>query len=499
MNTFHSPNFSSRVQELMQQHHVPGISIALIHDDKVASAGYGHASLDPPTACTADTLFDIASSSKSLTAASVALLIDDGERYPEVQWDALMSSLLPDDFVMSSEEYTGGVTVEDILSHRSGLPGHDDSYMGIRAAQPDDARSITRNLRNLPVAAPIRSKYMYCNMMYTVATHLVESKSGERFPDYLEHHFFQPLEMNSTNLQPSRACHKGLGDRLAMGHSWDDETSTYRSFPATDCPEGQGAGSIITSANDYIKWVKAMLYKEGPITEAMYSGVTKPRTIQDPDGKNMEPFSSPILYAAGWEVFYYRGYAVIGHDGSVPGFGSRHFFLPEFNFGAVVLGNSDSAALVTSIIARELIDELLGVPATERPDWNETISRNAEENPDEEEEFRQQLCPGIQQAEPQTLSLAAYTGEYSHPGYHTLKVEVTEEELFIDAMDRSFGFTMTFDHVCQQTKFIAHLHDPLGGEDIPLKVEFKLEGDKAVRMGVHFEVDLEDYIWFDKV
>jgi CubicO group peptidase (beta-lactamase class C family) len=122
MDLFRSPKFPFHVEELLKQHHVPGLAIAIVQNETIASAGYGKASLDPPRPCTADTLFDIASASKSLTAGSVGLLVNDDEKYPEVQYQATMSSLLPDDFVMSREEYTKGVTVEDILSHRTGMP-----------------------------------------------------------------------------------------------------------------------------------------------------------------------------------------------------------------------------------------------------------------------------------------------------------------------------------------------------------------------------------------
>jgi CubicO group peptidase (beta-lactamase class C family) len=122
MDLFKSLEFQVHVEELIKQHHVPGLAIALVQDGTTASAGYGKASLNPPKPCTADTLFDIASSSKSLTAASVALLVDDNENYPEVLWEAPMSSLLPEDFVMPGNGYTEGVTVEDVLSHRTGMP-----------------------------------------------------------------------------------------------------------------------------------------------------------------------------------------------------------------------------------------------------------------------------------------------------------------------------------------------------------------------------------------
>ena len=95
---------------------------AIVRDQEIASAGFGYATIEPQVPCAADTLFDIASSSKSLTAASVGLLVQNDEEYGEVQWNSKMSSLLPEDFVMSEESYTKDVTVEDILSHRSGLP-----------------------------------------------------------------------------------------------------------------------------------------------------------------------------------------------------------------------------------------------------------------------------------------------------------------------------------------------------------------------------------------
>ena len=112
--------FTSLVTDLLEQHHIPGLSVAVVHNNEIASMGYGLASVEDSTTCTGDTLFDIASSSKSLTAASVALLVDD-RKHPKVQYDALMSDLLPDDFVMSEKTYTDGVTVEDVLSHRTGM------------------------------------------------------------------------------------------------------------------------------------------------------------------------------------------------------------------------------------------------------------------------------------------------------------------------------------------------------------------------------------------
>lgn len=120
MDHFKSDQFATRVQNLMKQWHVPGLSIAISHNEQDGSRAFGFADLESRTAFQPDTLIDVASSSKSFTAASVANLIEN-EEYPAIQWDAVMSKVLPG-FVMSERVYTDNVTIEDILCHRSGLP-----------------------------------------------------------------------------------------------------------------------------------------------------------------------------------------------------------------------------------------------------------------------------------------------------------------------------------------------------------------------------------------
>ncbi|OAQ57808.1 beta-lactamase domain-containing protein [Pochonia chlamydosporia 170] len=125
MDLFHSPKFVSHVESLLDKFHCPGASIAIVQNHTIASAGYGLVHLHPPELMTPDTLFDVASASKSLTAASVALLVGDDQKYLNVTYETTMSSLLPDDFVMSEASYTEQVTIEDVLSHRTGVAPSD--------------------------------------------------------------------------------------------------------------------------------------------------------------------------------------------------------------------------------------------------------------------------------------------------------------------------------------------------------------------------------------
>ena len=121
MDLIRSQRFTRHIEDLLQEHRVPGLAIAIVQDGESASAGLGLSCLDPPKPCTPDTLFDIGSSSKSLTAASVALLVENNDNHPDIQWDAPVSTVLPEDFIFSHDRYTKEVTIEDILSHRSGI------------------------------------------------------------------------------------------------------------------------------------------------------------------------------------------------------------------------------------------------------------------------------------------------------------------------------------------------------------------------------------------
>lgn len=335
--------------------------------------------------------------------------------------------------------------------------------------------------------------------MYTVAAYLVEKSSGMPFAEFLQNHFFAPLGMDSSHLQPDAAIAAGLGDRIAMPYIWHDD-GKYMPIPLTQGEEDEGAGSIFTSADDYIKYVKAMMNQEGPISKDVYRGIIKPRIFVNPnaDIDDLDPRTSWIAYAAGWETCYYRGYKIIMHDGLSNGFGSSHFFLPELKFGAVILGNSEGAEHLVNVVQKELIDEVMKVPETERPDWV-ALEDDAASDGDEQADPRKRLFPDLGDTQAQRIPLGTYTGEYWNAGYRGMTVEIKDGQLFVDASDRSMGFYLTFEHICDQTMYIAHLSDYFVGGDDECAAEFWFEGDKVVKMGIKLEEELNGLIWFDKL
>lgn len=379
------------------------------------------------------------------------------------------------------------------------------SYFGPNAKKPDTAKSVTRNLRNLGIAGPIRMEYRYCNIMYTVASYLIESLTKNSFTQFLETSIFGPLGMNSTSLQPSSARKKGLADRFAVGYEWDEDTGKFNSVEMPEGPESQGAGFIVTSANDFVKWVRALMNQQGPITPDLYKSLVRQRTIVAPDGDELLPFTSPEIYSVGLSTVYYRGHAIVSHDGNDAGYGSYHFWLPSFKFGGVVLGNSGSTFGTASILVNELIDEVLKVPKDQRVDWEKVITERNEkgDEPDEDPiaEIRKEFNPDLKENQPQTRPLKDYVGVYHNKGYGDVTFQIKDDHLFVDATDRSYNFYLNLTHICDQTKYAAHVigGKATGSEDGGyIKAEFEFKNGKAAQVGLDFEQDLGENIVFTK-
>ncbi|GBF65025.1 hypothetical protein TMEN_7742 [Trichophyton mentagrophytes] len=391
--------------------------------------------------------------------------------------------------------------------------------MGPNAAQPDDARSVTRSLQHLVAVAPNRSEYLYCNLMYTAASYLVEQKSGLSFSDFLHANFFQPLRMQSTYLQPHAARSNGLSHLLATGYSWNKKGNKYTPMPCHDSPEAQGAGRIISSANDYILWVRALMNCHDPVTKSMYDGMIKKRISQSPpgdsgedEGENEHDHEPPQTFAgAGVEILEYNGHVMVSHDGLDLGFGATHFFLPEQKFGAVIFGNSNNASNVARLIKYKLADwvtagiekrysSLLEGVSSSESDEDEGDEKDENDFTDVENEMIDELCADGGVRSDQTLALSTYTGEYWNGGYKGIKVTQKQGRLFVDARDRSVGFTLEFRHICNQAKYIAYMVET-SEQDVraPLKAEFVLEGEKAVQLGLTLEDAWDGYVWFKRV
>lgn len=349
---------------------------------------------------------------------------------------------------------------------------------------------------------------MYNNVMYTVATHIIEQVTKTTFPEYLKTTFFEPLQMNSTNIQPSAAIANGLGERLAKAYVWRADLNELVEIDMPEAPEAQGAGSVVTCVNDYIKWVRAAMYHKETVTEAVSKAMIKQRMIRFQNYEYSLPYTSTMICCSGWNSFHYRGRLLVSHAGEIDGVGTYHFFMPDQKFGGCIFTNGTFGRHLGYTIAFELIDSLLEVTGKELVDWDEEVHKiegtDADYKPPDFDAIAKSLYPELTIREPNPLPLDAYVGNYTNKGYHTLTVEIKDGDLFIDGSDRSLGFKLAIFHVSGQIMFAGHLHmcDQFGGTPISFEqVQFKVDGaSRVVSLGIGLEPELEDeLIWFDKI
>jgi hypothetical protein len=324
-------------------------------------------------------------------------------------------------------------------------------------------------------------------MMFTAASYMVEVLSGENFGEYLRSRIWDPLQMMNTYHDISGVRAGNASGRLAHGYEWNEDKECLDEMPFIEQPEGQGAGLVFSSANDYARWVRSLIKRAGPLSPAAHKELVKPRAIIDEE-EERRPFHGQPLYALGLGEGSYRGRTVIEHDGGVPGFRSAMRYLPELEWGVVIFGNSGQAHHLAEALYLHLVDELLCIPAPER------IHR--EEQADEP---RSESHPAEHELKP-SLPLLNYAGRYRNAGYHDIRVEMKEGKLFADCTDRTFGFTLTIDHA-SGGDFVAEMRDMYDGVKRVVGVDFEVGLDgRGTSLGLALEEEMEsEFIRFGRV
>ncbi|KAL2062947.1 hypothetical protein VTL71DRAFT_6019 [Oculimacula yallundae] len=498
--------FDSKLAELiktsLEEWNVPGIAIGVVDGDETWTEGYGIATL-PSTPVTPSTLFYGASTTKAFTAAGMSLLITDNssKHFPQ-SWKTPVSSLIHDDFVLQDEWATNHLTIEDILSHRTGMPRHDLSYGGTYEGRNSTPRDVVRALRYLPVTEEPRVRWQYCNMMYVVAGHIIETLSGGSLESFLKEKIWKPLGMKSTSFSNSDA--KNGPNHFAQGYVYYN--NTYLPVPyEDDLVTSAAAGSIISNVLDYSKWLHALLHTSPPIPKEAYTELFTPRMLQP---SNDLPYTGTISYALGWDTSTYKGYQFYEHSGGVEAFGSHVIFFPELGFGVCAFGNTGITSNVVELIAIwRLIDEKIGVKEEERFDWGARFKRLLKEREANYNSRTSHYYPDIPSPTlPPTLPLSSYSGTYSHPAYRkfTIVHNPKTNTLHADREDVSWKVSFDFKHVSGDY-FMGYMDSKTAPGLVfkqAMAAEFTVgSSGKADRLGMALEEEMgkDGRIWFERV
>jgi len=360
---------------------------------------------------TPSTLFHTASTTKSFTAAAISLLIDESANSSEAfSWQTPLAKLMREDFVLPDEYATLHATFEDALSHRTGMPRHDQIWNGINMT----VRDVARNLRHLPLTAEIRTRWQYCNIMFVALSHFVETWTGMWLGDFLKTRIYEPLGMTNTffSLKEAKKAMASGGPPLASPYYWKLYTEKYGTFGSPEAAQISGAGATISNVLDYTKWLRCHMTMSAPISPAGHAALHSPHMISGPLMDGSTGFRGADAYAFGWDVSNYRGETMIWHTGGLPGYTTVMLFFPRLQLGLTTMANGGGAG-AQMVLVFNLVDNLLGIRQEERYDWNmamELREKLALETLKNAKDVMYPNAPKGKDAIPLSLPLESYTG-----------------------------------------------------------------------------------------
>lgn len=451
------------LQEALKAWQAPGVAVVIVKGDEVVYIkGLGVRELGGPQPVTPDTLFAIASTSKAITTAAMAILVDEGK----MAWDDPVRKHL-DYFRLSDPLADRNVTLRDLVCHRTGLSRHDMLWYG----SPWNREEIIRKIGLVQLTQPYRSTYQYQNIMFLTAGQVVGASSRSSWEEFVQKRLFDPLGMTGANFS-SKVAEKA-----------PDHATPHRRFkgkpepiPWRNLDNCGPAGSINAGVRDLSKWIRLHLGDgvfEGKrlVSAANLRETRSPQMVIKLEGalRASNPDTEMMSYGLGWTIQDYRGHLLVSHGGSIDGFRSQVALLPKAKAGMAILSNLGRTQLPEAV-RNNLVDLVLGLP---RKDWTGHYLEQVKKSEAEQKKRDQERAAKRHKDTRPSRELAAYTGAYEEPAYGKASFALEKGHLVLQWS----SFRGVLEHYHFDTFTVK---DEQGREDNPLhnlQVVFSLAAD----------------------
>jgi CubicO group peptidase (beta-lactamase class C family) len=407
--------FDDYVARAARDWRAPGLAVVVIKNDEVVfERGYGVRELGKSGTVDEHTLFAIGSTTKAMTAALAAMLVDE----KKLEWDAPVTRYLPW-FQMKDPAVSHEVSVRDLLTHRAGLGNADYLWYG----QHGSTEEILRRVRLIDPVYPVRSGFIYQNIMYAAAGAVVEAASGTSWPNLIRTRIFEPLGMKDSQATAARLSSL---PNVASPHAIVD--GRVRVIENASVDPVAAAGAVWSSVDDMSKWMKFMLDggriggRSGTrlLSEESFRELFTPQTIAPYEMYPTTRITRPhwMTYGLGWFQQDYRGQALDFHTGSIDGMVAIHGLVRDEGLGVYVLGNLDHAELRHALMYT-VIDRYAG---RRDRDWSAEFLKLYDDLKNEGDRDRAKRNAARITGTSPSLSLAKYAGTYSEPLHGDVKV-----------------------------------------------------------------------------
>jgi CubicO group peptidase (beta-lactamase class C family) len=417
--------------EALAEYGVPGAAVAIVHrGEPVLVKGYGVRSIDGDDPVDADTVFQLASNTKPMTAFTYGTLVDEGV----TAWDTPASALLTDLRLM--DEYAAlHANAPDFLSHRAGFPEFFGDLLG---ALGYDRAEVVRRLRYVQPGHEFREVAAYSNLGYFLVGEMIANLTGAPWEEAMQERLFEPLGM--TRSGPSLGSRPADGN-MSANHAIVDGTLT--TVDADTHGVTGAAGSAISTASDMARWMNALI-AGGTVDGQQVIAAETVQTLFEPVIAAPVTFTEtpPIsqtngfAYSLGWGDFYWHNHRVIEKGGALAGVRTVVNLVPELELGVAVLTNLNLTYLPEAIRAF-VLEQFLGPADTDMQTEIRSMAQQIEAI------FA--APPPTSAGLPMGAELDSYAGTYEHELYGQFVVVVDGDNLRLDAGPAGRPATLQFD------------------------------------------------------
>lgn len=344
----------------MREQHVPGVVYGIVHQGKLVhcrTAGVREVTSQEPV--TFDTLFRIASMTKSFTALAVLKLRDAGK----LSLDAPATQWIPQ---LASSRYetadTRPIRIRDLLAHSAGFVT--DDPWGDRQLDMSDERLLQIVAAGIPLARMPGMAHEYSNYGYALLGRAVTVASGTRYQDYVRREILLPLGMSSSGWEASAI----EPSRRAIGYRYED--ASWREEPVLADGAFSSMGGLHTSARDYTAYIAFLLNAwtdRNPADARILSKASRRELAQasafpaliPADPADPTSCAAALVYGFGVRIHNdCRFRHAFAHSGGLPGYGSYMLVIPEYDIGLFAFANRTyaPASVVVKQAAARLYD-----------------------------------------------------------------------------------------------------------------------------------------------
>jgi CubicO group peptidase (beta-lactamase class C family) len=330
------PDIDAVVERAMQQHGVPGASVAVVENGELAWVkGYGVADPVSGEPVTPDTVFDVASVAKPVSTWAVMKLVEEGL----LDLDAPIEQYVTRWQIPPSEFDHSEITIRRILSHTAGFS--EDGDVGVDPGAyvptiPEALDGAVRGTQPLHVERPPGEDWHYASNAYSFVELAIEEVTGEPFTVYIQREILDPLGMVNSSYEWTSEQQANA----AVGHNWYNRPLPQYQYST------RAQGGLLTTAEDLAIFIAASM--PGPNGEPVGRGVIRPDSVAET--------LTPVPFANEAESSHIAGlgYDLIEVDDMVIGArktGDHRGFKPiivmdlEHNEGIAIVTNSDRAAI----------------------------------------------------------------------------------------------------------------------------------------------------------